>query len=301
MGYRVPCLFVAEKPSIARTLSEVLSNGRARHRASVSQTNPCYDFDLEVQSQVDSSLPNGGRRMSVTVTSVRGHLMSIDFESKATKNWRRTAHRELFDATIERSVSQGLEDVAQSLRNEAGRAKVLVIWTDCDREGEAIGEEIVSVCAQSNPRLLVKRARFSAANAADLWRAMNTLTSLNQREIDAVLARQEIDLRLGSVFTRFQTVSLQDRITALDSKIVSFGPCQFPTLGFIVDRYEAILSFERETFWQIKMAHATTAAAQHNDDGQQQQQQPQQQQLFSFNWARHRLYVFVIPKQQCLK
>lgn len=41
-----------------------------------------------------------------------------------------------------------------------------MIWTDCDREGEHIGSEIVKVCREGNPRIIVKRARFSAIIAA---------------------------------------------------------------------------------------------------------------------------------------
>lgn len=37
-----------------------------------------------------------------------------------------------------------------------------MIWTDCDREGEHIGSEVAQVCRKANPRIIVKRARFSA-------------------------------------------------------------------------------------------------------------------------------------------
>ena len=37
-----------------------------------------------------------------------------------------------------------------------------MIWTDCDREGEHIGMEIVNVCRKVKPNIRVKRARFSA-------------------------------------------------------------------------------------------------------------------------------------------
>jgi DNA topoisomerase-3 len=37
-----------------------------------------------------------------------------------------------------------------------------MIWTDCDREGEHIGSEIVAACKKAKPELKVKRARFSA-------------------------------------------------------------------------------------------------------------------------------------------
>ena len=72
-------------------------------------------------------------------------------------------------------------------------------------------------------------------------------------------ARAEIDLRLGAAFTRFQTLTLQERSTAsnrillapppftphhvrgqdqyegLDG-LLSYGPCQFPTMWFVVQR-----------------------------------------------------------------
>lgn len=54
----------------------------------------------------------------------------------------------------------------RNLQNEARRANLLLIWTDCDREGEHIGSEIVAACRKANPRIIVKRARFSAIIAA---------------------------------------------------------------------------------------------------------------------------------------
>ena len=56
--------------------------------------------------------------------------------------------------------------IATNLEREARGAQKLVIWTDCDREGEAIGKEIRDICRKVNPRIEVKRARFSAVIAA---------------------------------------------------------------------------------------------------------------------------------------
>jgi len=58
-----------------------------------------------------------------------------------------------------------MKDVARNLELEARSAQALVIWTDCDREGENIGYEIVQVCQKVNPRLEVWRARFSVVQA----------------------------------------------------------------------------------------------------------------------------------------
>lgn len=58
------------------------------------------------------------------------------------------------------------------------------------------------------------------------------------RVSDAVDARIELDLRIGAIFTRFQTIKLRNRFNELEGqRVLSYGPCQFPTLGFVVERY----------------------------------------------------------------
>ena len=65
------------------------------------------------------------------------------------------------------------------------------------------------MCRAANPRLVIKRARFSALVRGDLTRAVNHLVAPDANASAAVDARQEIDLRIGASFTRFQTLLLQ--------------------------------------------------------------------------------------------
>jgi DNA topoisomerase-3 len=73
---------------------------------------------------------------------------------------------------------------------------------------------------------------------------------------EAVECRQEIDLRLGAAFTRFQTTRIRDRIDGWDasgsSSVISYGPCQFPTLGFVVDRHLQREHFVSENYWYLQ-------------------------------------------------
>ena len=49
----------------------------------------------------------------------------------------------------------------------------------------------------------------------------------------------ELDLRIGAAFTRFQTMRLQKLFPeSLTNKLVSYGSCQFPTMGFVVERFK---------------------------------------------------------------
>ena len=60
----------------------------------------------------------------------------------------------------------------------------LVLWTDCDREGEYIGYEIMQVVKQKRPNIKVLRARFSALIPADIRRCAQQLGPLNMRETE---------------------------------------------------------------------------------------------------------------------
>jgi DNA topoisomerase-3 len=88
----------------------------------------------------------------------------------------------------------------------------------------------------------------------DITTAMARLGAPDRRMADAVRARMELDLRLGSAFTRLQTLSLASRFNELAGRMVSYGPCQFPTLGFVVERYLAITAFVPRRFWVINMS-----------------------------------------------
>ena len=91
---------------------------------------------------------------------------------------------------------------------------------------------------------------------------------------------------VGCAFTRFQTLRLRSVFPqVLSDQLISYGPCQFPTLGFVVDRvreergrggrggererergnaifysilqYKEIQAFVPETFYKIAVTHQT--------------------------------------------
>ena len=164
------------------------------------------------------------------------------------------------------------QKIKRTLEREAKGAKWLIIWTDCDREGENIGYEIISICQASNPRLKIFRAKFSEITRQSIDRALLNLGQPDQRVSVAVDVRQELDLRTGAAFTRFQTQRLQKRFHSLAQQLISYGSCQFPTVGFVVERYKAIEQFIPEPFWKIKVVHELDSCK------------------VEFNWKRVRLF-----------
>lgn len=130
--------------------------------------------------------------------------------------------------------------IAENITKQARYAKVLYIWTDCDREGEYIGAEVRQAAFIGNARLEVKRAQFSNTERAyvsllpsqtvadfqgqsHIIRAAQSPVLLDEGQVNAVGARIEIDLRLGAVFTRFQTLALQMMGGDLSDRIISYG------------------------------------------------------------------------------
>lgn len=83
---------------------------------------------------------------------------------------------------------------------------------------------------------------------------MNHLMLLDENQAKAVETRQELDLRTGAALTRFLTINFKQRLSeVMKDKLISYGSCQFPTLGFVVEQYLKIQNFKAEEFWKIQL------------------------------------------------
>ncbi|KAM4634885.1 DNA topoisomerase 3-alpha [Polymixia lowei] len=255
-------LCVAEKNDAAKGISAIMSDGNARRREGLSKFNKIYEYEYHLF----------GQNVSVSMTSVSGHLLGLEFKAQFQK-WYSCNPVLLYDAEVEKYCPDNMVQIKRTLEKEARQCQALVIWTDCDREGENIGFEIIDVCKAVKPNLQVFRAKFSEITPNSIRRAWETLTEPDANISDAVDVRQELDLRIGASFTRFQTLRLQKIFPeSLANQLISYGSCQFPTLGFVVERFKAIQAFIPETFYKIKVLHEVEEDA------------------VEFSWKRNRLY-----------
>ncbi|EJD03211.1 prokaryotic type I DNA topoisomerase [Fomitiporia mediterranea MF3/22] len=270
---RVLC--VAEKPSIARSITGILSGGQYNTRATRNKYIKNYDFDYPQT------------RSTFTVTAVSGHLMEHDFD-EAYRSWGSCDPFTLFEAPVIARIAGDNKTIEENLKKEARRADELMIWTDCDREGENIGAEVVRVCRKVNVGIRVTRARFSAIIPQQIHRAAQNPGLLDQAQADAVEARTILDLRLGAAFTRMQTLNLQRRFEQIKDTgtPVSYGPCQFPTLGFVVSRYEQVQAFVPEAFWYIYLSLSRSGASVEKGG----KKKNGEEETTEFSWRRVRLF-----------
>jgi DNA topoisomerase-3 len=59
--------------------------------------------------------------------------------------------------------------------------------------------------------------------SSHILRAAKNPVDLDQRQVDAVAARIELDLRIGYAFTRFQTTNLRRLGGPLEKAMISYG------------------------------------------------------------------------------
>ncbi|CUM46689.1 uncharacterized protein AC631_05276 [Debaryomyces fabryi] len=271
-------LCVAEKPSISKAVSQVLSGGNIRTRNSKNKYIKNYDFKFD--------FPGYGL-CDVTMTAVMGHITNMDFPN--TFSWGKCNPGRLFDAPLIDVISN--KDVYNNISNEARSASKLMIWTDCDREGEFIGHEIFLAAYQGNNSIKVEdiwRSQFSHLERSHVIHAAKNPVRLDMNSVYAVSCRMEIDLRVGASFTRFLTeLFRRSQVIKMEKgSFISYGTCQFPTLGFIVDRYNRVKSFIPEDFWYISVVI---------NKGNQ---------TVPFSWTKHHLFdrfYVTLLYQNCLE
>ena len=243
----VRVLMIAEKPSIAKTIAKILSTKKSFNDFSKKNGWCLYTFNGIFK----------GKNAHFSVSSVAGHLYGTEF-LRMHQNVNAIKPEELFDApTVKTENNDSSFSIIDNLKNLANNKDILCLWLDCDREGENICYEVIhNTLPFMNKKdyQQIYRALFSSLTKEDIKKSFNELANYPDNKLSlSVDAREVIDLKVGVSLTRFLTANIRPHLPYdVKSNIISYGPCQTPTLWFCVNRQRQIENTKNDlTYYKI--------------------------------------------------
>lgn len=135
----------------------------------------------------------------------------------------------------------GKKQFINSIRKLAEEADQVYIATDPDREGEAIAAHVAEVIAQfhASPH----RALFYEITRSAVQRAITASGEIDQRKVDAQIARRVVDRLVGYQVSPFVWKTV--------AKGLSAGRVQSVALRLICEREAEIKAFVPQEYWSI--------------------------------------------------
>ena len=226
---------IAEKPSIAKTISKILSENGYNYKNRSKENDWClYEFD--------------GRFRAINahfvVNSVAGHMYQTEF-LRMHQNFDMDPC-DLFDVpTVKTECDDDSFITADWLKYLAKGIDILCLWLDCDGEGENICYEVIhNVLPYMNKKdyQQIYRAIFSSLTQEDIHKSFQEISNYPDNNLSlSIDAREVIDLKVGVSLTRFLTSNILPLLPyELDINCLSYGPCQTPTLWFCVNRQKEL-------------------------------------------------------------
>ncbi|MDP5293665.1 DNA topoisomerase III [Oceanimonas sp. CHS3-5] len=222
-------LYIAEKPSLARAMAEVLPKPQQKGDGFIR-------------------LANGD-----VVTWCIGHLLEQaepDAYDPAFKQWRRE-HLPIIPDDWKLVAKPKTKKQLSVLKKLLKDADTIVHAGDPDREGQLLVDEVISYCkVPATRRNGVQRCLISDLNPAAVKKSLAALrpnTDFVPLSVSA-LARSRADWLYGINMTRLCT--LAGRSTGYNG-VLSVGRVQTPVLGLVVRRDRDIADFQPKPFYEV--------------------------------------------------
>ena len=200
-------LFIAEKPSLARAIADVLAQPQRR------------DNYIECGSDI--------------VAWCAGHILELADADAYDPDFKQWKLEHLPIAPTEWKLAVKTPDLLKTIKALLPRVEVVVNAGDPDREGQLLVDEVLHFLGF---RGRVDRVLISDLNLAAVRKALGALqpNSNFRRLYDAALGRQRADWLYGINMTRLYTVL--GRAAGYQDGVLSVGRVQTPLLGLIVRR-----------------------------------------------------------------
>ncbi len=214
-------LVIAEKPSVARSIAEVLG----------------------ATEKKNGYLEGNGYLVSWCV----GHLIELVNADTYKAEWKKWSYETLPILPVEwqHTVKEDTEDQYEVLSNLMNQSNVseVVCATDAGREGELIFRLVYNYAGCTKP---IKRLWISSMEEKAIAEGFENLRDGAEYEslYESALCRSKADCLVGINATRLFTVLYRHRL--------SVGRVQTPTLAMLVEREQKISAFKKEAYY---MAH----------------------------------------------
>lgn len=129
----------------------------------------------------------------------------------------------------------------KDLKKYSKNAKEVIIASDLDREGEAIGYHLVNILKLDLDT--TKRIVFNEITKSAITNAVNNPLRLNMNLIYAQQARQILDYLIGFDISPVLWKHVKNKISA--------GRCQSPALKLICEKEQEIQDFSSQTYFNL--------------------------------------------------
>ena len=225
-------LFIAEKPSLARAIAQVLPVPQRRYRNHIE----CGHDDI--------------------VAWCAGHILQPVMPEQYDRKYARWALHDLPIVPREWKLRASVPPLVSSIKMLLRGAARVVHAGDPDREGQLLVDEVLDYLRYAGP---VDRVLISDTNPDAVARQLAAIEpNARYRPLGAAaLARQRADWLYGINMTRLYT--LLGQAAGYDRRVLSIGRVQTPLLGLVARRDETIETFA-PTAYYVVTAEARTAA-----------------------------------------
>lgn len=138
-------------------------------------------------------------------------------------------------------IMKGKKDTVTELKREAGKAEMIYLATDPDREGEAIAWHLQEALEIPDER--VRRVKFHEITERAIKEAFHHDGPINMDMVNAQQARRFLD--------RFVGYQLSPLLWSKVARHLSAGRVQSVAVRLIADREKEIRAFVSEEYWKI--------------------------------------------------
>lgn len=222
-------LVIAEKPSVARDIANILGATQKRN----------------------GYLEGNGYQ----VTWCIGHLVQLadpERYNEAYKRWNMQTLPILPDQ-FQYEIVPATKNQFQIVQQLIGKSEEIICATDAGREGQLIFEYVLQLSTPPT-NCSIKRLWISSMTDEAIRDGFASLkdNAQYQRLYQSARCRSEADWLVGINFTRLFTLRYGTKLTV--------GRVQTPTLALIVERQQAIDNFQSEPYYQLQGVFGTLKA-----------------------------------------